>query len=548
MFESSAANYELGIPAALTLSKNSFTVDREASILTDSSIKSSTIEPRAQQNWKASQKAPLRVVKQSQRSEDKESIPEESTTEKDTGDCILTKLKRFQSRYHNNSSDEKHNIKSELTLQSTFTSKKVTNTQMTLDTYTTKMCVSSATSSVDKNVPVDLESLASDLKTEPIIDTNTGSFKDKRTSSSAEGAHDSDDADENSERKKFQKEKRCEDPSMNLVHKETPVNVPSQNGNKTNDFNLKVTHTDNNKVILLEDDDSPLQTDSESLHDDSRIQIHSEEPDQSTGTQQNYPATLRESKEVSFDLSALSKRMTARNQQRQHVHNSTVSRAFRAKISPDQNQSAEEELRKHISKDMFSSMEVLGQFNLGFIIAKLDRDIFIVDQHASDEKYNFETLQSQQTIKGQRLLCPRPLELTAVNEIVLQENIDIFRKNGFDFVIDNEAPPCNKIKLTTIPTSKNWAFGVSDIEELIFMLSDSPGILCRPSRVRQMFASRACRMSVMVGTALTRSQMTKHLNHMGEIEHPWNCPHGRPTMRHLVNLDRIMPSEDNYNK
>jgi DNA mismatch repair protein PMS2 len=24
---------------------------------------------------------------------------------------------------------------------------------------------------------------------------------------------------------------------------------------------------------------------------------------------------------------------------------------------------------------------------------------------------------------------------------------------------------------------------------------------------------------------------------MGEIEKPWNCPHGRPTMRHLTGLE-----------
>lgn len=53
-----------------------------------------------------------------------------------------------------------------------------------------------------------------------------------------------------------------------------------------------------------------------------------------------------------------------------------------------------------------------------------------------------------------------------------------------------------RVRLVSLPTSKNWTFGPADIEELIFMLSDSPGVMCRPSRVRQMFASRACRKSV----------------------------------------------------
>ena len=41
----------------------------------------------------------------------------------------------------------------------------------------------------------------------------------------------------------------------------------------------------------------------------------------------------------------------------------------------------------------------------------------------------------------------------------------------------------------------------------------------------------------MIGTALSVSEMKKLVVHMGEIEQPWNCPHGRPTMRHLVSLD-----------
>lgn len=46
-------------------------------------------------------------------------------------------------------------------------------------------------------------------------------------------------------------------------------------------------------------------------------------------------------------------------------------------------------------------------------------------------------------------------------------------------------------------------------------------------------------LQVMIGTALTAGEMKKLITHMGEIDHPWNCPHGRPTIRHLANLDLI---------
>ncbi|XP_033048007.1 mismatch repair endonuclease PMS2-like [Trachypithecus francoisi] len=101
------------------------------------------------------------------------------------------------------------------------------------------------------------------------------------------------------------------------------------------------------------------------------------------------------------------------------------------------------------------------------------------------------------------------------------------------------APVTERAKLISLPTSENWTFGPQNIDELIFMLSDSPGVVCRPSRVKQMFASRACRKSVMIGTALNTSEMKKLITHMGEMDHPWNCPHGRPTMRHIANLGVI---------
>ncbi|NXF44454.1 PMS2 endonuclease, partial [Oceanites oceanicus] len=244
---------------------------------------------------------------------------------------------------------------------------------------------------------------------------------------------------------------------------------------------------------------------------------------------------------LEFSMKVLAEKVKKVIQQQQKSTETQNYRRFKAKISPGENKIAEDELRKEISKEMFAKMEIIGQFNLGFIIAKLNSDLFIIDQHATDEKYNFEMLQQHTVLQGQKLIVPQNLNLTAVNETVLIENLEIFRKNGFDFVINENAPVTQRVKLISLPTSKNWTFGPQDIDELIFMLSDCPGVMCRPSRVRQMFASRACRKSVMIGTALNVQEMRKLITHMGEIEHPWNCPHGRPTMRHVVSLDLISP-------
>ncbi|XP_016972505.1 mismatch repair endonuclease PMS2 [Drosophila rhopaloa] len=219
---------------------------------------------------------------------------------------------------------------------------------------------------------------------------------------------------------------------------------------------------------------------------------------------------------------------------------------FKTEINPNQNSNAEAELQREIRKEDFARMDIIGQFNLGFIIVKLEDDLFIVDQHATDEKYNFETLQRSTQLEYQRLTVPQNLELTAVNEMVLIDHLSVFEKNGFKFEINYEAPATKKVQLLGKPHSKRWEFGKEDIDELIFMLQDAPeGTICRPSRVRAMFASRACRKSVMIGTALNRTTtMRRLITQMGEIDQPWNCPHGRPTMRHLINITMLMDNDE----
>ena len=83
-------------------------------------------------------------------------------------------------------------------------------------------------------------------------------------------------------------------------------------------------------------------------------------------------------------------------------------------------------------------MQVIGQFNLGFILTRLDNDIFIIDQHASDEKYRFEKLSYETNLKTQKLILPKPLNLATLNETILMENQHVFEANGFTFCIKNE--------------------------------------------------------------------------------------------------------------
>ena len=222
-------------------------------------------------------------------------------------------------------------------------------------------------------------------------------------------------------------------------------------------------------------------------------------------------------------------------------------------------ESAEQYLSLTIVKDDFARMRVVGQFNLGFILvtrpathtdgnnkAQNKDEVFIIDQHASDEKYNFERLQSETTVQNQPLVKPHLLDLTAMEEEVILAHLPALEKNGFLIEIDSsgDAPVGKRCRLVSLPMSREVVFNTRDLEELITLLAESPPPssmstlhIPRPSKVRRMFAMRACRSSVMVGRTLTARQMGRIVTHMGEIDKPWNCPHGRPTMRHLIGLD-----------
>lgn len=219
------------------------------------------------------------------------------------------------------------------------------------------------------------------------------------------------------------------------------------------------------------------------------------------------------------------------------------------------NTQAENKLSLTVTKADFDRMRIIGQFNLGFILAmrpaSQDQDqdeLFIIDQHAADEKYNYERFSRTITLQSQRLVQPKTLDLTAVEQEVVLNHSDALKANGFEVEItstDNEDPENEEVtttrtcRLLTLPTSHTTTFDLSDLSELLYLLSDAPtssSVIPRPKKVQRMLAMRACRSSIMVGKVLTLKQMERVVRHMGEMEKPWNCPHGRPTMRHLAGM------------
>jgi DNA mismatch repair ATPase MutL len=132
---------------------------------------------------------------------------------------------------------------------------------------------------------------------------------------------------------------------------------------------------------------------------------------------------------------------------------------------------AESALSRVVRKEDFARMRVLGQFNRGFIIVLLPYadqeasnagqrstvcgDLFIIDQHAADEKWHYERLITQSVGRPQPLLKPRPILLNESGRVTVIENMDVFTRNGYIIQVDDEG----QLFMTAQPVGANGISG-----------------------------------------------------------------------------------------
>lgn len=161
---------------------------------------------------------------------------------------------------------------------------------------------------------------------------------------------------------------------------------------------------DSNKLKTIPEKDSLLSQNKEVIKN-----IKSEMKKLKTGEFQTIDNTdteeeeIKQDKKITRDISLediQNKLQLSQSQSDMEVNSAEKRVKFRSEIT---SKKAETELQKQISKDMFAKMTILGQFNKGFILTRLGADIFIIDQHASDEKYNFEMLQTT-VLQNQKLV------------------------------------------------------------------------------------------------------------------------------------------------
>ncbi|RMY62982.1 hypothetical protein D0865_00153 [Hortaea werneckii] len=249
-------------------------------------------------------------------------------------------------------------------------------------------------------------------------------------------------------------------------------------------------------------------------------------------------STLRLMQTVNTSTASVEKQLSSWSGDMEQLRAQTASSGSVLKGELD-DANAEKKLSLTVSKSDFERMVIIGQFNLGFILAIRpasndgDQDeLFIIDQHAADEKYNYERLQRTVTLQSQRLVRPKALELTAIEEEIILNNPGALKANGFeiDTMLDDDSTagtdPGNRCRLLTLPISGEKTFDVSDLEELLHLLSEAPpgsSEIPRPKKVQRILAMRACRSSIMIVVVVNpqpteaHSPADEHLPISGDI-------------------------------
>ena len=207
-------------------------------------------------------------------------------------------------------------------------------------------------------------------------------------------------------------------------------------------------------------------------------------------------------------------------------------------------QQSDKDLDACLSKAAFATMTIYGQFNHGFIVASHEDMLFVIDQHAADEKYNYETLVVKYQAKPQPLVRPFPLTMDPHEAQVTLEHKEELAAQGFVVT----APPRSQdegvgesletssfavVHVRSVPVLAYDTVTPQDLLELTQQLLQY-GSIVKPLRaVWHSLATKACRSSIMIGTALDKRTLTTIVRHMATMSQPWNCPHGRPTLRHV---------------
>ena len=179
------------------------------------------------------------------------------------------------------------------------------------------------------------------------------------------------------------------------------------------------------------------------------------------------------------------------------------------------------------------SLRILGQLADTFIVAEGPNGLVLIDQHAADERINFERLRRafRSNPGQQRLLEPVPIELTADEA----EAADILREALGELGFSLEAGGNRTIEVSTVPAVFDTTVAPERVRDAIGSALEAADPSAPIDAVADaILGDLACYPAVTGHTPLAAGPIIELLEALDACENPYACPHGRPV---LIEID-----------
>lgn len=188
-----------------------------------------------------------------------------------------------------------------------------------------------------------------------------------------------------------------------------------------------------------------------------------------------------------------------------------------------------------ISEEARKKHRLIGQVFKTYWMIEYDEKMYIVDQHAAHEKVMFERLMKQMAEKkvlSQQLLPAKVLHLDSIEHTTVMSHIKLFEQTGFDIEDFGD----DSIVIRSMPDDIMGVDPQLLFDELLNALTEDIGKISIDFFVEKL-SGMACKAAIKGNTEISTMEADTLIDEMLQLDNPYNCPHGRPTMISLTKTE-----------
>lgn len=198
-------------------------------------------------------------------------------------------------------------------------------------------------------------------------------------------------------------------------------------------------------------------------------------------------------------------------------------------------QTANKVMNESKANQSFPILDYVGQMHGTYLFAQNEEGLFIIDQHAAQERIKYEYYRKEIEKDGtvqQNLLVPIVLEYPANDAITIRENLNKLETAG----ISLEEFGQNSFLIRSHPSWFKAGQEEEIVKEMIDFLLETNQISI--AKFREATAiMMSCKRSIKANHFLTPNEARRLLEDLKYTENPYNCPHGRPVLVKMTNKD-----------